>query len=105
MDEMLRLRALLDDLVENAVWPVITLSLPDELVSDDSDGVLDADRVADVAMLAAVDAWRYLGNYGFVPRPNAARGRLRTMFDDRGRPVGDPRPLLVTGARRMPPRH
>jgi hypothetical protein len=103
--EMLRVRGLLDQVVENAIWPVITLSLPDELVSDDADGALDADRIADVAMLAAVDAWRYLANYGFVPRPTAALGRLRTMFDDRGRPTGDPRPLLVTEARRMPPRH
>jgi hypothetical protein len=101
---MRRLRDRLDRLVEEAAWPAVVLSLPDDLVSDDQDREPDADRIADAAMLAAVDAWRYLDNFGFVPPPTASRGRLRTMFDDRGRPVGDPRPLLVTEAKRMPPR-
>ncbi len=103
MEEMLKLRTLLDQLVEHATWPALTIYLPDEML-----GVLagesDRDQIADVAMLAAVDAWRYMSNYGFVPRADAAHGRLRVMFDDRGRPSGDPRPMLVTEARRMPPR-
>ena len=105
VDEMHRLRTMLDQLTKNAPWPVLTVSLPDELLSDEMGGNVDRDRIADVAMLAAVDVWRYLGNYGFVPRANTARGRLRSMFDDHGRPKGDPRPLLVTEALRMPPRH
>jgi hypothetical protein len=54
-------------------------------------------------MLAAVDAWRHMHSYGFVPAA-AAGGRLRSMFDRHGRPAGDPRPSMVSGARRMPPR-
>lgn len=104
VEEMRRLRLMLDDLVERAPWPVLTISLSDDVLTDDLGGVIDRDLLADVAMLAAVDAWRYLGNYGFVPKSDAAYGRLRTMFDDRGRPVGDPRPLLVTQALRMPPK-
>jgi len=114
--EMLQLRAALDDLTETAPWSVLTLSLPDELlVSDpgepagtagdpgDGEGI-DRDRLADVAMLAAVDAWRYMHSHGFVPGAAAAGGRLRSMFDRHGRPEGDLRRSLVTGARRMPPR-
>lgn len=103
MEEMRNLRTLLDQLVENATWPALTLNLPDEMLGELA-GEPYRDRIADVAMLAAVDAWRYLSNYGFVPRADAAHGRLRTMFDERGRPAGDPRPMLVTEARRMPPR-
>jgi len=95
--EMLRLRAILDHLVATAPWSVLTLSLPDELLTD-------RDSLADVAMLAAVDAWRHMHTYGFVPGAAAAGGRLRTMFDRHGRPEGDPRPSLVTEARRMPSR-
>lgn len=104
IEEMRRLRVMLDDLVERVPWPVLIISLPDDLLADDLGSVIDRDLLADVAMLAAVDVWRYLGNYGFVPRPEAVYGRLRTMFDDRGRPIGDPRPLLVTRALRMPPK-
>jgi transcriptional regulator with XRE-family HTH domain len=105
MEEMLRVRATLDTLVETAPWSVLTISLPDELLTDDSAArEIDRDRVADVAMLAAVDAWRYMSNYGFVPNAAVASGRLRAMFDERGRPAGDPRPSMVTEARRMPVR-
>ena len=120
--EMLRLRATLDRLVETAPWSVLTLALPDELLADPRppgsrppgprppgprparDGGLDRDRIADVAMLAAADAWRHLHTYGFVPGAAAAGGRLRTMFDRHGLPEGDPRPSLVAEARRMPSR-
>jgi transcriptional regulator with XRE-family HTH domain len=114
--EMLQLRAALDDLTETAPWSVLTLSLPDELlVSDPGEPAgtagdpgggegIDRDRLADVAMLAAVDAWRYMHSHGFVPGAAAAGGRLRSMFDRHGRPEGDLRRSLVTGARRMPPR-
>ena len=111
---MSRLRATLDRLAETAPWPMLTLALPDELLASEdaagtadggtaSDG-LDRDRIADVAMLAAADAWRHLHTYGFVPGAAAAGGRLRTMFDPHGRPAGDPRPSLVAEARRMPSR-
>jgi hypothetical protein len=104
MPEMVRLRAALDTLVQDAPWPVLTLSLPDELLlADDPPGCeIDRDLIADVAMLAAVDTWRHMSTYGFVPRATAAGGRLRTMFDGQGRPAGDPRPSMVTQARRMP---
>lgn len=114
--EMVQLRAALDDLTETAPWSVLTLSLPDELLASDpgepaetagdpdaGEGI-DGDRLADVAMLAAVDAWRHMHSYGFVPSAAAAGGRLRSMFDRHGRPEGDLRRSLVTGARRMPPR-
>ena len=55
-------------------------------------------------MLAAVDAWRHMHTYGFVPGATAAGGRLRTMFDRHGRPEGDPRRSMVAEARRMPAR-
>ncbi len=116
--DMLRLRATLDRLAETASWPVLTLTLalPDELLAgswpaDDgiaeggpTEGGIDRDRIADVAMLAAVDAWRHMHAYGFVPGAAAAGGRLRTMFDSHGRPAGDPRRSLVAEARRMPAR-
>jgi transcriptional regulator with XRE-family HTH domain len=107
MQEMLQLRTALDSLVEAAPWSALTLSLPDELLltEDSPDCEIDRDRVADVAMLAAVDCWRHMNTYGFVPRATAAGGRLRTMFDSGGRPSGDPRPSMITEARRMPARH
>jgi hypothetical protein len=104
LDEMRRLRALLDQVVREASWPALTLSLSDEFLEDRPGAGVDRDRLADAAMLAAVDAWRYLSNYGLVPGAENARGRLRAMFDDHGRPQGDPRPPLVTDASRMPPR-
>jgi transcriptional regulator with XRE-family HTH domain len=104
--EMFRLRDTLDRLTETAPWSVLTVSLSDELLAGDGAGGhgIDADRLADVAMLAAVDAWRHMHSYGFVPSAAAAGGRLRTMFDRHGRPEGDPRPSMVTEARRMPAR-
>jgi hypothetical protein len=110
LEEMVRLRATLDDLTETAPWSVLTLSLPDELLAGEpgepgaTDEGIDRDRIADVAMLAAVDAWRHMHSYGFVPGAAAAGGRLRSMFDRHGRPAGDLRPSMVSGARRMPPR-
>ena len=106
LDEMIRLRATLDDLAETAPWSVLILSLPDELLAGEraDDPGIDRDRIADVAMLAAADAWRHMHSYGFVPAAAAAGGRLRTMFDRYGRPEGDPRRSMVAGARRMPPR-
>ena len=120
-EEMLRLRATLDRLAETASWSVLTLSLDDELLAGPlpaeachrgrasrghasrgrtteggtAEGGIDRDRIADVAMLAAVDAWRHMHTYGFVPGAAAAGGRLRTMFDRHGRPEGDPRRSMV----------
>ena len=121
LEEMIRLRATLDELAETAPWSVLILSLPDELLAgeaaDDTDDAgtddagtgdagtgIDRDRIADVATVAAADAWRHMHSYGFVPGAAAAGGRLRTMFDRHGRPEGDPRRSMVAGARRMPPR-
>ena len=121
LEEMIRLRATLDDLAETAPWSVLILSLPDELLAGepaddtgdtgagdagagDAGAGIDRDRIADVATLAAADAWRHMHSYGFVPGAAAAGGRLRTLFDRHGRPEGDPRRSMVAGARRMPPR-
>jgi hypothetical protein len=104
-EEMRRLRTTLDGLVETAPWPALTLSLPDELLTENSpDHEIDRDRIADVAMLAAVDAWRYMNSYGFVPNAAVAGGRLRAMFDSCGRPEGDPRQSMIVSAQRMPNR-
>lgn len=103
--EMRRLRSTLDELVDTAPWPALTLSLPDELLTDDrSDHEIDRDLIADVAMLAAVDVWRHMNGYGFVPNAAVASGRLRAMFDSHGRPEGDPRQSMITSAHRMPNR-
>ena len=84
LEEMIRLRATLDDLAETAPWSVLILSLPDELLAgepaDDSGDAgtgdagtgIDRDRIADVATLAAADAWRHMHSYGFVPGAAAA---------------------------------
>jgi transcriptional regulator with XRE-family HTH domain len=90
--EMHELRARIDDLVASADWPVLTVVMPDELLQS-SAGTIDSDRVADVAMLAAVDVWLSLRNWRFVP--DAVRGRLASMFDARGRALGDPRLSMV----------
>lgn len=104
-EEMLRLRATLDRLAETASWSVLTLSLPDELlVGDTAGGGINRDLIADVAMLAAVDAWRHMHTYGFVPGGGAAGGRLQAMFDRHGHPQGNPRRSMVAEARRMPAR-
>lgn len=98
-DEMRELRTMLDDLVASASWPVFTVVMPDELLRSDA-GTIESDRVADVAMLAAVDVWLALRNWHFVPDP--VRGRLASMFDARGRPVGDPRLSMVRAQANMP---
>lgn len=100
-DEMLELRAMLDDLVASADWPVLTVVMPDELLRSNV-GTIESDRVADVAMLAAVDVWRDLRTWRFVP--DAVRGRLASMFDARGRQLGDPRLSMVRAQANMPRR-
>jgi hypothetical protein len=98
-DEMRELRTMLDDLVASADWPVLTVVMPDELLRSNV-GTIESDRVADVAMLAAVDVWRDLRNWRFVP--DAVRGRLASMFDARGRQLGDPRLSMVRAQANMP---
>ena len=99
LDEMLQLRSMIDRLVASVDWPVLTVVLPDELLGDD-DGIIDRDRIADVSMLAATDVWMQLRNWRFVP--DGIRGRLASMFDARGRPLGDPRLSLVREQASMP---
>ena len=41
---------------------------------DTADGGIDRELIADVAMLAAVDAWRHMHTYGFVPAPPPRAG-------------------------------
>lgn len=98
-DEMLQLRSTMDRLVTSVDWPVLTVVLPDELLSND-DGVIERDRIADVSVLAAVDVWMHLRNWRFVP--DGIRGRLASMFDARGRPLGDPRLSMVREQANMP---
>ena len=100
MDEMIELRRMIDALVDSVDWPVLTIVMPDELLSSAS--VIESDRIADVAMLAAVDAWIQLRNSRLVP--DGIRGRLAAMFDARGRPLGDPRLSLVRAQANMPRR-
>jgi transcriptional regulator with XRE-family HTH domain len=99
LEEMRELRGLLDRLVASVDWPVLTVVMPDELLSNDG-GVIEPNRVADVSMLAAVDVWTQLRNRRFVP--DRIRGRLASMFDARGRPVGDPRLSMVRDQANMP---
>ena len=99
LDEMLELRRMVDSLVASVDWPVITVVMPDELLSNDA-GAIERDRVADVSMLAAVDVWTHLRNWRFVP--DGVRGRLASMFDARGRPLGDPRLSTVREQANMP---
>jgi transcriptional regulator with XRE-family HTH domain len=98
-EEMLQLRAMIDMLVTSVEWPVLTVVMSDELLSND-DGIIERDRIADVSMLAAVDAWMQLRNWRFVP--DGIRGRLASMFDARGRPLGDPRLSMVREQANMP---
>jgi len=100
-DEMLELRCALDTLVASVDWPVLTVVMPDELLSNGA-GVIESDRITDVAMLAAVDVWTHLRNWRFVP--DAIRGRLASMFDARGRPMGDHRLSMVRAQVNMPRR-
>jgi hypothetical protein len=98
-DEMHALRSMIDDLVASVDWPVLTLVMPDELLVN-SAGVIESDRIADIAMLAAVDVWTQLRNWRFIP--DSIRGRLASMFDARGRPLGDPRLSMVREFTNMP---
>jgi hypothetical protein len=75
MDEMIELRRMIDALVDSVDWQVLTIVMPDELLSSAS--VIESDRIADVAMLAAVDAWIQLRNSRLVP--DGIRGRLAAM--------------------------
>jgi transcriptional regulator with XRE-family HTH domain len=100
-DEMLELRSALDTLVASVDWPVFTVVMPDDLLSD-GDGMIDSDRIADLAMLAAVDIWTQLRNWRFVPA--GIGGRLTSMFDARGRPLSDPRVSMVRNQANMPRR-
>lgn len=99
LDEMFQLRSMIDSLVASVDWPVLTLVMPDELLSLDA-GSIDRDRVADVSMLAAVDVWTQLRNSRFVP--DGVRGHLASMFDARGRSLGDPRLSMVREQANMP---
>jgi transcriptional regulator with XRE-family HTH domain len=99
LDEMLELRLMLDELVALVECPVFTVVMPDELLSNSS-GRIESDRIADVAMLAAVDIWLQLRNCRFVP--DGVRGRLAAMFDARGRPSGDPRLPMVRAQANTP---
>ena len=98
-EEMLQLRAMIDRLVTSVDWPVLTVVMSDELLSND-DGMIERDRIAAVSMLAAVDAWMQLRNWRFVP--DGIRGCLASMFDARGRPLGDPRLSMVREQANMP---
>jgi transcriptional regulator with XRE-family HTH domain len=100
-DEMLRLRGVIDRLVTSVDWPVLTVVMPDDLLSND-DGMIDRDRVADVSVLAAVDVWMQLRNWRFVP--DGIHGRLASMFDARGRPLSDPHISMVREQANMPRR-
>ena len=98
-EEMLQLRTMIDGLVASVEWPVLTLVMSDELLIND-DGMIERDRIADVSMLAAVDAWMQLRSWRFVP--DRIRGRLASMFDARGRSLGDPRLSMVREQMNMP---
>jgi hypothetical protein len=97
--EMLELRGMLDELVSSAEWPVMTVVMPDELL-DDSSGKIESNRIADVAMMAAVDIWMELHRCRFVS--DAINGRLSSMFDARGRSLGDPRLSMIRAQANMP---
>lgn len=102
LNEMCELRDKLDELVASAGWPVLTVVLPDELLCN-ADGDIESNRIADVAMLAAVDVWIQLHRFRFVP--DGVQGRLAAMFDARGRPSGDPRLSMVRSQANMPRRY
>jgi hypothetical protein len=73
--------------------------MPDELLIDSFEKI-ESNRIADVAVMAAVDVWMELHRCRFVP--DAIRGRLASMFDARGRPFGDPRLSMVRAQANMP---
>jgi transcriptional regulator with XRE-family HTH domain len=99
LEEMLELRSTVDTMIASIDWPVLTLEMPDQLLSNDI-GVIDRDRIADVAMLAAVDVWSQLRSSKLVP--DGPRGRLASMFDARGRSLGDPRLSMIRDQMNMP---
>jgi transcriptional regulator with XRE-family HTH domain len=99
LGEMLELRGMLDELASSAEWPVMTVVMPDELLGDSS-GKIESNRIADVAMMAAVDVWMELHRCRFVS--DAINGRLASMFDARGRSVGDPRLSMIRAQANMP---
>jgi hypothetical protein len=91
-EEMLELRSRIDSLVASVDWPVLTVVMPDKLLGDDA-GEIDRDHIADIAMLAAVDVWTQLRDSKFLP--GEPRGRLASMFDARGRPIGHRRIPMI----------
>ena len=99
LEEMLELRSRIDSLVASVDWPVLTVVMPDELLGNDA-GEIDRDCIADVAMLAAVDIWTQLRDSKFLP--GEPRGRLASMFDARGRPLGVRRISMIEGQTNMP---
>jgi myo-inositol-1(or 4)-monophosphatase len=99
LGEMLELRRMLDELVASADWPVLTVVMPDQLLGDSS-GKIESNRIADVAMMAAVDVWTELHRNRFVP--DVICGRLASMFDARGRPISDLRLSMVRTQANMP---
>jgi transcriptional regulator with XRE-family HTH domain len=100
-EEMYQLRAMLESALSSVDCPVLTLTMPDELLLNDVNNI-DRDRIADVSMLAAIDIWMRLREARLVP--GYVRGRLAQMFDARGRPLGDPRMSMVREQANMPGR-
>lgn len=98
-NEMHELRSMIDGLVGSVDWPILTVVMPDELLVN-SVGAIESDRIADIAMLAAVDVWSQLRDWRFIP--DNIRGRLASMFDARGRKLGDPRLSMVREQANMP---
>jgi transcriptional regulator with XRE-family HTH domain len=99
--EMVELRSVIDRLVTSVDWPVLTVVMSDDSLSND-DGIIERDRIADVSMVASLDAWMQLRHWRFVP--DGIRGRLASMFDARGRPVCDPHRSMVIEHANMPRR-
>jgi hypothetical protein len=102
-DEMRELRNSLDRTVHDSPWPALTVSIPDELLLDEESARIESHRVADIATLAAVDTWRTLASFGYLPRGNAALGALRRFFDDQGKPI-QLRASTIKERHRMPAR-
>jgi len=97
--EMVELRSVIDRFVTSVDWPVLTVVMSDDSLSND-DGIIERDLIADVSMLASLDAWMQLRHRRFVP--DGIRGRLASMFDARGRPVCDPHRSMVVEHANMP---
>ncbi|XAS78299.1 hypothetical protein V3G39_17875 (plasmid) [Dermatophilaceae bacterium Sec6.4] len=105
-DEIRDLRDVLDQLVAESPWPAIIVSMPDELLSEDPEGPIVSDRIADISVMIAADVWRVLTTHRLVPRGDSALGTLRGFFDDQGRSKNSSelRAPLVNSRLRMPPR-